>query len=170
MEGAMLIRRTRSDDGQIIRALRISALTDAPYAFGAKLEDVLGDSPDKFDDDAFRHSGSDISTSFLAFATAQPVGMIGAFFEQPSRRAFICSLWIQPSYRGGVVGRDLLGSAVTWLVERGANECYAWVADANVRAIKFYKKLGFLNTGTSQALPSNPSELEHLYCHEIAGR
>jgi len=163
----MLIRRTEKDDAQIIRDLRIAALSDAPYAFGTKLEDVLREPFEKFISDAVRHSESDVSTSFIALSKNEPIGMIGAFFEQPSQRAFICSLWVKDTYRGGVVGSSLLRTAINWLAKRGAQECHAWVADLNSRAIKFYGTHNFLNSGIAQSLPSNPLDFEHLYVLKI---
>lgn len=163
----MLIRRTQKNDAQIIRDLRIAALTDAPYAFGAKLEDVLKEPSEKFAVDAARHSESDTSASFIAFSEAEPIGTIGAFFEQPSHRAFICSLWVKGSFRGGAISQKLLQIAIDWLSERGATECYAWVSDLNKRAIGFYIKHQFLNSGSFQPLPSNPEHLEHLYVRKV---
>lgn len=168
----MLIRRTEKTDGQTLRQLRIAALTDAPYAFGVKLCDVLREPMDKFATDAIRHSESDISTSFLAFASKQPVGMIGAYFEQPSQRPYICSLWLQTPHRGSAMSSALLKAATGWLNARGAKSCYAWVADDNTRAIAFYQKHGFSKTDINQPLPSNALALEHLYVYEFpaAGR
>jgi ribosomal protein S18 acetylase RimI-like enzyme len=162
----MLIRRIQKNDAQIIRDLGVAALTDAPYAFGAKLEDVLKEPFEKFAA-AARHSESDTSTSFIAFSEAEPIGTIGAYFEQPSQRAFICSLWVKGSHRGGVISQRLLQTAIEWLPERGAQECYAWVSDINKRAISFYIKHQFLNSGCSQPLPSNPENLEHLYIRKF---
>jgi ribosomal protein S18 acetylase RimI-like enzyme len=87
------------------------ALTDAPYAFGSRLEDVLLEPNEKFELDAVRHSESNESTSFIAFDNEIPVGMVGAFFELPSQQAFICSLWVEPDCRSRLLATYLLEAA-----------------------------------------------------------
>ncbi len=134
------IRRTERNDGALVRQLRIAALTDAPHAFGARLEDVLALPASAFDEVADRHCTSDLSTSFILLAGFGPAGTVGAFLQPGSRfDAFICSLWVDPRVRGTEAARCLTRAAVDWLTARNAAECFAWVADSNVRAISFYK-------------------------------
>jgi len=157
------VRRTLESDGALLKELRVASLMDAPWAYGAKLEDVLAEPPCAYHEVAARHSKSDRSTSFLLFAGSTAVGTVGAFFEQnPPTRAFVCALWVHPQFRGRRAGTKLMQTAIGWLRARGANEVFAWVADRNSRALAFYRKLGFRPTGTSQPLPSNPAETEGL--------
>src|ERR1017187_6031706 len=101
MTNAIHIHRTTPHDGALLRRLQIASLTDAPYAFGATLEDILAEPLASFDATAFRHAHSDISTSFIAFIGDEAVGMIGAFEEQDDpHRSFICALWLEPRHRG----------------------------------------------------------------------
>jgi ribosomal protein S18 acetylase RimI-like enzyme len=150
--------------------MRVASLTDAPYAFGAKLEDVLAQSERSFDEVAQRHSTSDMSTSFFLFSGAESVGTIGAYFEQSeSHRGFICALWVEPGSRGTPAGSLLVTTAVDWLIERGAKEVFAWVADEDTRAFAFYRKFGFIATREVQPLPSNPLQIETLLCFQTTG-
>ena len=163
MQEPIIIRRPSVGDGPVIRELRIAALTDAPYAFGSSLSEILNLPASSFEDDAVRHSSSDTSTSFLLFKENSAIGMVGAFVESSSGRPFICSLWLSPLHRGSSLASKLVLTAIQWLQARGAQDIFAWVADKNVRAIGFYRKLGFIKAGDCQALPSNPSEIESLY-------
>jgi ribosomal protein S18 acetylase RimI-like enzyme len=138
-------------------------LTDAPYAFGAKLDDVLAETLSSFDATASRHAHSDISTSFIAFVGDEAVGTIGAFLEQQHpNRSFICALWLEPNQRGKSVASELVHTASAWLQHRSKQAIFAWVADSNHRALAFYRKLGFIPTEERQPLPSNSSEYETL--------
>ncbi|WP_255991574.1 GNAT family N-acetyltransferase [Chitinolyticbacter albus] len=163
----MLVRQSTATDGTLLRSLRIAALTEAPPAFGARLDDMLALPRSHFDAAAARHATSDEATSFLALDQADPVGTIGAFFEAESGRAFICALWVAPAYRGAGVAALLLAATRRWLAARSARSIWAWVADSNARAIAFYLKHGFSRNGDSQALPSNPDQFEHLYYSKL---
>src|SRR5262249_27732319 len=136
----------------------------------AKLSDVLAQPEQSFEDDAQRHSTSEVSTSFFMFSGAEPVGTIGAFFEQAeSQRAFLCALWVDPNCRGTSAASLLVAAATKWLSDRGAGSIFAWVADDNARAHAFYRKAGFVATSEVQPLPSNPSKLETLLCVSTHG-
>lgn len=171
MTSTIRIRRTTENDGALLRRLRVAALTDAPYAFGARLEDVLAQSLASFDTTASRHAYSDTSTSFIAFVANEPVGMIGAFQEQQTPfRPFICSLWVDPTHRGTFVASALVHTASSWLKPFSEQGVFAWVADSNQRASAFYRKLGFIPTEEHQPLPSNLSEYETLLRLEFNDR
>jgi ribosomal protein S18 acetylase RimI-like enzyme len=159
----LTVRRTLRDDGALLKELRVASLSDAPWAFGAKLEDVLAEPVHAYHEVATRHSSSNRSTSFLLFADSTAVGTVGAFFEQTApNRAFVCALWVRPQFRGGTAATELMHNAIEWLRARGASEVFAWVADRNSRALGFYRKLGFRPTPAKQPLPSNPAETETL--------
>lgn len=56
MTQPLTVRRTADTDADLIRSLRIASLTDAPYTFGARLEDVLALPHDTFEKIAQSHS------------------------------------------------------------------------------------------------------------------
>lgn len=165
MNNSFSVRRAKADDAALIRGMRIASLTEAPYAFGAKLDDVLAQSECEFIETAERHSTSCSSTSFFLFSGADAVGTIGAFFEQEhAKRAFICALWVDPAHRGTSAATLLVATAAEWLKDQGAKAVFAWVADGNARAGAFYKRFGFVTTDEMQPLPSDPSQMETLLC------
>lgn len=157
------VRKIEASQGSLLRELRLSALREAPYAFGAKYDDEMKKLDAEFQADAYRQAISETSTSFIYFSGSSPCGLVGAFFgNPPERRAFICSLWVHPEHRHFGGGSLLVHTACNWLVERGASAIYAWVADANVVANQFYRSLGFAPTGERVPLPSNPLQSETL--------
>jgi ribosomal protein S18 acetylase RimI-like enzyme len=164
MNTSFQVRRIEASDAEVLRQIRIASLTEAPYAFGARLEDVLAQAPDSFKEAALRHSISDTSTSFLLLDESSVVGIIGAFVEPTdAQRAFICAFWVAPQHRGTGGSRMLVDSAVEWLEKRRASGIFAWVSDTNSRAQAFYRKVGFVATREVQALPSAPSQSETLW-------
>ena len=164
----LCVRGLEADQGPIYRELRLAALRDAPYAFGATLSDALATDPASFAEHARRQATSELTTSFVLYSENEPVGMIGAFFEDAAeRQAFVCALWVRPAVRHLRGGELLVSTAMTWLAQRGARSVYAWVADANARARIFYEHLGFIVTGEHQTLPSDPAAWESLLVKKL---
>ncbi len=97
MKYAMHVRKIRADEGGLLLQMRIAALTEAPYAFGSRLEDTQAQPLASFESAAAKHADSEVSTTFFAFDGVNAVGLIGAFREtSPPQRCFICSLWLAP--------------------------------------------------------------------------
>lgn len=163
----MEIRKISSDEGLILREVRLHALADSPYAFGATLSDEKKKSLDEFISHAKVHAVSEISTTFLAIESTKPVGQIGAYFNKTNGKAFICAMWVSPSYHRNSVGEQLVSKAILWLKEREASKTYAWVTNSNIRAIKFYKSIGFTSTQKQQVLASNLELKETLYIYDV---
>jgi GNAT superfamily N-acetyltransferase len=172
----LIVRGLEAGQGPLYRELRIAALRDAPYAFGSRLEDVLATDPASFDESARRFARSESTTSFVLYSDDEPVGLIGAFFENSVEtsaedsaqcRAFLCALWVRPAVRHLRGGELLVSTAVSWLERRGAKSVYAWVADANARARIFYEHLGFIVTGLQQPLAADPLAWETLLVKKL---
>ena len=158
-----IVRRIRASEGELLRFLRLSALRDSPHAFRTRAAEEEAKPAGEYAATAARHADSDVSTSFVAFAGDDAVGLIGAFFEGGDpKRPFICALWVAPSARSFGVGTSLVNTAAEWLRARGATSVLAWVADANRGAKRFYASRGFIATAERQSLPSNATEWESL--------
>ena len=158
-----LVRRIGASEGEVLRSIRLAALCESPHAFGAKLADEEAKPISEFIVTAQRHAESETSTTFLAFSGNEPVGQVGAFFDGcEGGRPFICALWVAPQMRRRKVGVTLVLEAVCWLQTRDARSVFAWVADGNESARRFYSSFGFTATSERQRLPSNPTEWETL--------
>jgi len=163
MKKEIEIRRINSDEGNLLRKVRLAALENAPYAFGAKLSDELNKPLSSFNEAAQRNSTSELSATFLALHCNEPIGQIGAFVT--GGKAFICAMWVASDYRRQKVGKNLFIIASGWLYDINENMIFAWVADTNEAAKMFYRELGFEPTEVKQSLPSNPTESETLYAY-----
>ncbi|WP_171940484.1 GNAT family N-acetyltransferase [Herbaspirillum rubrisubalbicans] len=168
MSSSYQVRQISKDDGETLRSIRIAALTDAPYAFGATLEEALAQPLDEFDATAVRHATSETSTSFFLNHEMSVVGTVGAFIEAASSgQAYICALWLEPNHRGSNGATMLVDEANRWLFTRGVESVNAWVANSNARAAAFYRKFGFTPTARTQRLPSG---LYIILCKRTIGR
>lgn len=166
----MKVRRLRKDEGEVLRALRLSALRESPTAFGSSLEAEESLPLSEFFRMAEDRAISVRDAIFVATDETEFVGLIGAFFDNNSGQPFISSMWVAPSHRRKGIGARLVRAAHLWLASLGATKVYAWVTSTNTNAIAFYESLGFEATETVERLPSNRSLTERLYVHDLTGK
>ncbi len=168
MSSTLTVRRIAADQGRVYRELRAASLRE-PYAPGEAPEaELLNVDSDAAAAVAALRAASDESTTFLLYTEGHPAGMIGAYFDNtPERRAFVSELWVAHAVRhlrGGVL---LLETATAWLAERGAQDVYAWIADANRNAIRFYERAGFGNTGEHAPIARMPGAMKSLFVSHV---
>lgn len=161
------IRPIRAEDGAVLRAVRLAALADAPDAFMDRLAEQEALAPEHWAARAALHAASADATTFLLWQNGRALGMIVAHFEDGRRdRAYISAMWVAPSLRRGGAGGRLVDTAARWLAERGASQVLAWVADANLSAMRFYESLGFVATGARGEI--RPGQSESLLAFDVA--
>src|ERR1700722_18829503 len=164
---SLTVRRIAADQGAVFRELRTASLREAPYAFGETLEDALSADAATFAA-AAEHAVSFIATSFILYTEGHPAGLIEAYFDDTAaRRAFVCELWVAPAVRHLRGGELLVNTASEWLAGAGAEEIYAWVADANRNAMRFYERLGFGPTGEHARTARWPDQSESLLVRHV---
>lgn len=151
------VRAVSEADWQVLRAVRLHALADAPTAFGTTLAEALA-----FNDDRWRERARGAATSrqFLAFADREAVGIAG-LFDEGDGSAQVVSVWVRPEHRGRGVARALTAAAIDFAIAAGIARVTLWVTDGNAPARALYEGLGFRSTGQHQPLPSDPSLEEH---------
>ncbi|CAE6706499.1 GNAT family N-acetyltransferase [Paraburkholderia nemoris] len=168
MSPSLTVRRIAADQGAVFRELRTASLREAPYAFGETLEDALSADAATFDATAAEHAVSFVFTSFILYTEGHPAGLIEAYFDDSeARRAFVCELWVAPAVRHLRGGELLVDTASAWLAGEGAMEIYAWVADANRNAMRFYEALGFGPTGEHRRVARAPEQAESLLVRHV---
>ena len=146
----------------IFKAVRLRALQEDPYAFGATYakESQLPDS------DWIRrvermkgHTG----VGFLAIDRddGAACGIAGSFLDQKDpTRAELISMWTAPTHRRRGVGHLLVNEVMTWARSRNALVLLLMVVGNNESAIRFYERLGFARTGRTQPYPNDSSVIE----------
>lgn len=72
-------------------------------------------------------------------------------------------LYIRPEEVGKGLGAQLMIHCLNNLREHGFNKVGIWVLEKNLRAIEFYNRFSFSNSGVSKTHP-NTGLIECLYC------
>jgi len=149
------VREVTLDDWQVLREIRLAALKDTPWAFGSSYEREVA-----FTEEDWRGRILSRSVTFLGYLPeVSPAGIVGAVEEDPGT-AELVSMWVSPRARGRGIGETLITTVVDWAKARQYEEVRLWVTEANSPARSLYERCGFVPTGESQPLPSNPSLTE----------
>jgi ribosomal protein S18 acetylase RimI-like enzyme len=131
------------------RALRLAALTEAPDAFGAALEDWSDAGEDRW-----RQRLESVHLNLIAVLGHEAVGMVSAT-EVADRQVELISMWVAPTGRGLGVGDALIRAVVGWAGAQQADRVVLAVREGNRQAILLYQRNGFRDAGRS-SLPTDP--------------
>jgi GNAT superfamily N-acetyltransferase len=174
----ILVREVTADDWELMRDVRLAALSEAPYAFGSSYAREAA-----FTEEKWRGRISERSAALFAFAEpddAVPAGTVlantvlantglantGLANTGPARLAGVyvedgaadlVSMWVRPSARGLGVGEALVEAAASWAKAQDFGSLYLWVTESNAPARRLYERCGFTPTGETQPLPSDPA-------------
>lgn len=152
----MEIRRVSAADWEALKNVRLTALKEAPQAFGSTHEKERQWGDDAWRDWARKSEQGKEQVVFLAFDAERCVGMVGGF-KSTENSADLGAMWVAPEARRRGVGRALVDAVVGWAERIGQRRVVLWVADANVSARDLYAALEFEPTGETMPLPSNPT-------------
>jgi GNAT superfamily N-acetyltransferase len=149
------VREITADDWAVQRDIRLTALTEAPYAFGSTYAREAA-----FTADQWRGRINERSVTFFAYAGSagradEPAGLAGGYVEDAT--AELVSMWVRPSARGLGVGAALIEAVAGWARACGYPALFLWVTESNAPARRLYQRSWFTLTGERQPLPSDPS-------------
>ncbi|MFE6311732.1 GNAT family N-acetyltransferase [Streptomyces rochei] len=139
------LRVLTPDDWAVWRELRLAALTEAPYAFGAKLADWQneGDTTERWRS----RLGIPGSRNFVALRQGKPIGMVTGVRPPGSDTVELMSLWVSEEARGQGVGDRLVRAVEEWAAEGGARLLQLAVMPDNEHALNLYRRRGLTETG-----------------------
>ncbi len=156
------IRLAQLADWRVAKDIRLRALADSPSAFGSTLarEAAFDDAEwqDRVAPGTWFLAWSDPAGSSPASSGTEAVGMAAIITQDclPDERHLV-GMWVAPERRGSAVATQLVEAVCRAARAAGAVGVVLWVADDNVRAERFYRRVGFVETGERQPLPSNPA-------------
>lgn len=170
---AVTVRRTSPPDWEVMRELRLAALRTDPDAFGSTLERELAFEQQEWEE---RCANPD---SYVAFLYGRPVGL-GAFVpttiaapshgddatsngpaaQGSAQVRQIVSVWMAPDARGQGVAQAVIETLVESARRQGAARLTLLVTIGNELAVRLYRRIGFRETGRTEALPGRPHLLE----------
>lgn len=155
------VRRVRPDDWAATKTLRLQALLDTPIGFLTTYDDALGFPDSLWQERAQGASAGGQTATFLAVTGDHLVGTAtGIADDGGAARSYVVAVFVDPRSRGnGLLGR-LVDEIAHWSREHDRPELVLEVADANARAVRAYRRLGFAETGGSQPHPGYPGVRE----------
>ena len=144
--------RVGPDDWVVWRDIRLKALQDARTAFGSTYESQVGRTEQQWRDRLHPANG----LTCLAMLHGRIVGMAAGHPEGDGVVELI-SMWVSPDARRRGVGDALVDEVVHWAREQHADAVELWVTRGNDPAERLYARHGFVSTGVTKPLPSNPA-------------
>jgi len=161
LDGLILVRQLTAGDWAQLRAARLAALAEAPYAFASTLA-----REQEFTDEVWRSRAGSGST-FAAWRGATIVGLATGLppeatqLAEPEPAWHLVGMWVAPACRGQGVADWLVDAVCEQARQSGAGSVTLWVTEVNDRARAFYRRLGFVPTGGRQLVrPEEPDNFE----------
>ena len=150
------IEKASATEAERLKRLRLAALKDAPYAYGAVYE-VDKDKPISFWQQTLVNSNW-----FFTSIDGVDIGLIGVEKAAKDRGSdcWISGWWIAQSFRGQGVAALMLSAIDKFCIENNWQRQGLGVWPENKRAITAYLKLGF--TAGNKPIPSR-SKPDQLY-------
>jgi len=147
------IRPLTTADWEAMRAARLAALAEAPYAFASTLAREEGFTPAEWRQRLER------IPNFGAWRAGELVGMAACFAEEDPSGWHLVGMWVSPAERGTGVAGGLVEAVCDVARACGARQVALWVTEVNQRAQAFYRRAGFTPTGDRALV--RPSEPDH---------
>lgn len=166
------VRRVRADEWKQLREIRLEALKDTPIGFSERWEKARAKPDEVWRERAERGAESADTAIFVAIdERGDLVGTAGVFTKSgdPENKIMVIySVYVMPAHRGARrgVASLLFGSAIRWAREvAGAQVITLGVHEHNDRALAFYLRHGFVDTGerTPYDLDETVSIIEMRY-------
>lgn len=147
------VRLATADDVAAYRSIRLESLELAPEAFGSTWREVSQRPLVHFEEQVARGS------VFLAFVNGEVVGTssyAGYTFER-RRSAGLFGMYVTASHQGSGVADQLVDKVKRAARDDGHHELYLSVNQRIRRAVRFYLRQGFIDTGHRESMDRDPS-------------
>ena len=154
----MHIRPLLPHEASVFREVRLRALAESPDAFGETLQQAQAQ-PDSYwetlTDSVTRPDGH---VMVLAEQAEQIMGFVCGLLDRYDEHiGHLGGMWVDPAFRSSGVGHLLVASILEWAHQRNHRKLQLWVTEGNLKAIRLYEKMGFVDTGKRDELPSDRS-------------
>ncbi|MFI1421810.1 GNAT family N-acetyltransferase [Streptomyces sp. NPDC020731] len=164
-----VIRPVRAEEWKAAKELRLTALRDpvARLAYLDTYEEAVA-RPDSF----WRERTANGARQFIAeTADGRWVGNVAVLIEEAGttdwagspverRQGHLVGVYVAPGHRGSGLTKALFDAAVEWAWECGAERVRLIVHPENARALGFYRKAGFVESGVTVPPADRPEERE----------
>ncbi|WP_318280333.1 GNAT family N-acetyltransferase [Streptomyces griseoloalbus] len=170
-----VIRPVRAREWSAVKELRLAALRDpvAHLAFLDSYEEAVARSDAYWRErTANGAEGASGAQQFVAEAgDGSWVGTVAVLIEEAGttdwagfrverRQGHLVGVYVAPGHRGSGLTKALFDAALEWAWGRGAERVRLIVHPENARALGFYRKAGFVESGVTVPLAGRPDERE----------
>ncbi|MFJ5900235.1 GNAT family N-acetyltransferase [Streptomyces sp. NPDC093064] len=176
-----VVRAVRTEEWPAAKALRLIALQDpvAHLAFLETYDDAVA-RPDSFWQE--RTAGASVGSSdaqqfIVAGPNGEWVGSVTVLVEEAGttdwagfpverRQGHVVGVYVRPEHRGYGLTEVLFDEALRWAWDIGVERVRLIVHEDNGRALRFYRRIGFLPSGVTVPLTAGSAESELEYVLE----
>ncbi|MCK5018991.1 MAG: GNAT family N-acetyltransferase [Candidatus Peribacteraceae bacterium] len=118
----------------------------------------------RIDLEVFARKIYSLAITFEAWCSSELVGFLSAYFNDPGRHAgFINHLSILEVYQRQSIAENLLNMATSYAGERDFNKILLEVDKRNFKAIRLYKKTGFVEEGSRGNVTCNKLLIKRIF-------
>ncbi|WP_018501801.1 GNAT family N-acetyltransferase [Parafrankia discariae] len=156
--GGVRVRRVGPGDAEVLRAVRLAALADAPGAFWrTHAEEAARPVADWVERVRVGASGA-ADVTFLVERGGAVIGSVSAHTPSaaPDLRE-LAAMWVAPAARGSGAADALLLAVLDWARALGAVGVRLWVVPTNGPARRVYERHGFVLVGGPEPVTDDPS-------------
>ncbi len=141
------ISRLVTGDESVLRDIRLRALADSPSAYGSTLEEETALTEADWQK---RLARIDAATFVYRENDGAACGLVTAVIDDDfAHIAWLLSMWVEPSKRGGGVAGQLIDEVIAWSRAQKCTYILLQVTSGNTSAERTYEKRGFRKTGTT---------------------
>jgi len=149
------VRRFAPHEWRTYRDLRLSALAEAPDAFGSTYDLEAARNDAEWEDRLRVGACSAAQFPALAVTGEMPLGLAWARRDDADPTlGHVFQFWVAPPSRGHGVGHLLLEAVIAWARTLGLGTLHLDVTPSDPAAARLYRRAGFVNHG-------NPTPLRH---------
>jgi ribosomal protein S18 acetylase RimI-like enzyme len=135
--GDVEVRTLTRSEWQVLRAVRLEALRDAPDAFTSTVEREEHYEPEGWQ--------SRTASSAVAFVEGAPIGLAGWVRFDGADHMELVGMWVHPEHRGTGAAQALVDHVVA---ATAGEQLMLGVVATNDRARAFYRRAGFVAAGS----------------------
>ena len=162
------MRAVRTGDEARLRALRLRALSDSPEAFAASAEQEAELPPSHWGELAHQSEVGEHLAIYVAVGGEDWLGMCaGRWFDRERGVAQLWGMWVDPAARRLGLGERLVGEVRGWAAARGARFLRLGVATRPGDPTRFYERLGFVRTGETRMMRTDPTRPAHFLVRPV---
>jgi GNAT superfamily N-acetyltransferase len=155
-----LVRRVAPTDTARVRALRLEMLADAPLAFIERLDEAAARPHELFKARLAERTVRGDTALFVAETDGRLVAQAGGHAADRAGTGLLYAVYISPPWRRTGLLERLVEAVSAWSRAAGRPVLELEVVTSNLRAIRAYQRLGFVDTGRRTRHPTVPALTE----------